>query len=156
MGGVQLDHHDVVKMDVEGFELTVLAGAGAILTVSSQFGSQTRHVCQWVETRRTIVPASDERSRRKYLFQPLRGSQSCRRAGDMFEQVFTYLSCEINWTSMQEKNSGTKQEIADSYVGKLLRAGFEVRAGRLLGPPRKGRSDAKSIMRELMKEPLSD
>ena len=77
-------------------------------------------------------------------------------AGTMFEDTVSYLSTEVNWGALLEKNEGTRAEIADTYVGNLLRWGFQARIGRLLGPPVEDGRAGNSFMAGVMSNPMTD
>lgn len=77
-------------------------------------------------------------------------------AGQVFENTVSFLSCEVNSIALEDKNEGSIEEIADRYVGKLLRAGFQVCDGSLLGPQRKDMSDVQAVLRELSKHRFMD
>jgi hypothetical protein len=52
----------------------------------------------------------------------------------LFKGPLAYIDTELNWDAL-EKNNGTREEVAQAYVGTLLANGFELRDGSLQGPP---------------------
>lgn len=58
----------------------------------------------------------------------------CWRAGRVLDGPLKFIVAEVNWQAMDEKNSGTRLDIAHRYIGALDAAGFDLREDSLHGP----------------------
>ena len=64
------------------------------------------------------------------------------------------MAAEVNWKELLQKNEGSKEEVAQAYIGTLLQMGFEVHEKSLLGPRMHGTTSA--VLQHLYNRRFSD